>query len=511
MARKREERISVAKDTFFEKMAAQEISLTYDDVRLKTGHSTVMPDEVSTESSFSVNVPLKTPIVSAAMDTVTEHQMAIEIAKMGGLGIIHRNLTPEAQAHQVARVKRYLNGLIVTPECVHDGQEVGEILKIREQKSWEFNSFPVLNKDDQLVGILTGNDFDFCDNPAKTAREIMTVNPVTAPPGTTINDAYRLMAKNKIKSLPIVDYNGHVKGLYIFSDVKRVKSGSSSKYNIDESGQLRVGAAVGVGSDISARVPKLLEQHVDVVVIDTAHGDSAKVLEAIKEIKGNWPDLDVVAGNISEPESARRLIEAGADGIKVGQGPGSICTTRVIAGIGRPQVTAVYECSRVADEYGVPVCADGGITHSGDIPVAIGAGAHSVMLGNLFAATKEAPGEIVFLDEKRWKQYRGMGSMGAMEASKAARERYGQSETGKNGIIPEGVEGLVPYRGSAVDMLVQLEGGLRRGMGYVGAATIEELRQKATFLRSTPAGLAESHPHDIVITREPPNYTSKRP
>jgi IMP dehydrogenase len=306
--------------------------------------------------------------------------------------------------------------------------------------------------------------------------------------------------------LPLVDEDHRVVGLYVFSDVLRIKSGEFSHYNLDENGQLRVGAAIGVGEDALARFEMLLRRRVDVVVIDTAHGDSKNAINTLRELKKAYPSIDVVVGNVSEAASAKRLLDAGADGIKVGQGPGSICTTRIIAGIGCPQVTAVYNCAKISEQYGVPVCADGGIRYSGDITIAIGAGAHSVMLGSMLASTKEAPGEIVFLEGRRWKRYRGMGSIGAMEAHAGSRERYGQKETKRDKLIAEGVEGLVQYQGELSEVLFQLVGGLRSGMGYVGAKDIEELRAKADFLRISTAGQAESHPHDIRLTALPPNY-----
>lgn len=494
------------KDAFFQKMDDLGIAVTYDDVRLKTGHSRMLPLDVSLESRFSRNIPLKIPLVSAAMDTVTERELAIALAKLGGLGIIHRNLTPDEQAAHVGRVKYHLNGLIKRPVTAFEDQTIESILKKRKEKGYTFHSFPILNCEGKLVGLLTENDFTFCNDTSRTAQEEMSKNLIIAPQGTTLDQAYEIMRREKKKVLPLTSEAGEVVGMYVFSDLKRIKSGSFSHYNLDSYGQLRVGAAVGVGSEAVQRIELLLKENVDVVVIDTAHADSENVLATLREIKTTYPNLDVVVGNISEATSAQRLLDAGADGLKVGQGPGSICTTRVIAGIGCPQVTAVYNCAHVADAYGVPVCADGGIRYSGDIPIALGAGAHSVMLGSVLASTTEAPGEIVFKEGRRWKHYRGMGSLGAMESHKESRERYGQKEVGKEKLIAEGVEGLVPYHGELDDVLFQYIGGLRAGMGYVGAATIEELRQKADFYRISSAGQMESHPHDIKITREPPNY-----
>jgi len=498
-------RNKLPKDEFFKKLDRIGLAVTYNDVRLRTGYSKVTPNEVSLESKFSRNVLLKIPIVSSAMDTVTEYAMAIELAKLGGLGIIHKNLNPEEQSHQVAKVKYHLNGLIRKPIFVYEDEKINDVLRMREEKGYSFHSFPVLNREGKLVGILTQNDFDFCDELNSLAKKIMTKDLITAPSGTNIDKAYELMKKQKKKVLPLVNKANNLVGLYLFSDIKRMESNTST-FNIDKNGQLRVGAAIGVYKDAFERLERLVEHNIDVVVVDTAHGDSKGVLETIKEIKRKYPSIDVVAGNISEPESAKNLIKAGADGIKVGQGPGSICSTRIIAGVGCPQVTAVYNCAKVADKYGVPVCADGGLTYSGDIPIAIGAGAYSVMMGSMLAGTKESPGEIIFLEGRQWKSYRGMGSLGAMQANKGSRERYSQADSSKDKLVPEGVEGLVPYKGELKNLLNQYLGGLRSGMGYVGAANIEELRKKANFRDMSGAGQQESHAHGVSNIKEAPNY-----
>ena len=336
-------------------------------------------------------------------------------------------------------------------------------------------------------------------------KEIMTTELLTAEEGTTIDQAYELMREERKKIIPLVDDNRRIIGMYVFSDVKRIKTRSAEGYNLDTKGQLRVAAAVGTGEEGLERVTRLVDKNVDVIVIDTAHGDTREVINTLTRIKSNHT-LDVVVGNISIGNSAEKLVVVGADGIKVGQGPGSICTTRVISGIGRPQVSAVYDCAKRIEEYDVPICADGGLRYSGDIPISIAAGAHSVMMGSMLAGTEESPGEIVFFEGRQWKGYRGMGSIGAMEASKSSRQRYLQQSTRKNEIIPEGVEGLVPYKGKLADVIIQYIGGLRRGMGYVGAASIEELREKGDFDRVTNSGILESHPHGIRITRHPPNY-----
>jgi len=500
------------KKYLLDKAAEDGFALTFDDVRLRTGYAQLMPDSVNLESFFSKNIKLKVPIVSAAMDTVTESKMAIAMAKLGGLGIIHKNLGISEQAAEVARVKHNLNGLIEPPICVFEDESIDSIVRLIDEKGYSFRSFPVIDKNKKLVGILTSNDFDFCADEALLAKKVMTPisNIITVPAGTDAKKAYELMLSKKKKALPMVDGGGAVIGLYIFSDVKRLVTGSAEKYNTDSKGRLRVGAAIGTGKSAIERAEKLIEENVDVLVIDTAHGDSKPVFDTLKELKQKFQNVDVVVGNVSVGESAKRLATAGADGIKVGQGPGSICTTRIIAGIGRPQVSAVYECAKAVEGLGVPICADGGVKSSGDITIAIAAGASSVMLGSLLAGTHEAPGETLFLQGQTWKVYRGMGSLGAMEKNSGSRERYGQSNNGKGEIVPEGVEGVVSYKGRLKEVMVQYIGGLRRGMGYVGAANILELQEKGEFDRITNAGLAESHPHDIKITKDSPNYKENR-
>ena len=477
--------------------------MTFDDVRLKTGYSEILPDNVDLETKFSRNVPLKIPISSAAMDTVTEYKLAIELAKLGGIGVIHKGLNAAEQADEAAKVKFHLNGMIEKPICFYENETIEGILNHKREKGYDFDSFPIVNSCGKLVGIMTANDFDFCKDKTLKAKKVMTTELITAKSKTTIKEAYEIMIKSKKKVLPLIDKEGKISGMYVFSDVKRVTQRDSKAYNVDKHGQLRVAAAIGVYDDAFQRLEKLVKENVDVVVIDTAHGDSKGVIETLKQIKKKY-DIDVVAGNISEPESAENLIKAGADGVKVGQGPGSICTTRIIAGIGTPQVTAVYNCSKVCDKSNIPVGADGGLRFSGDVPIAIGAGAHYVMLGGMLAGTKESPGEIIFHQGMQYKLYRGMGSLSAMEKFRGSRERYCQ--TGKSALIPEGMEGIVPYKGKLEEVITQYIGGLRRGMGYTGAKNIEELREKADFRRITEAGKAESHPHDITITKESPNY-----
>lgn len=494
------------KDAFFSKMSRLGLALSYDDVRLKTGHSEVEPAVVSLSTKFSRQVFLNNPIVSSPMDTVTESDMAIEMAKLGGLGIIHRVLPPKEQSQAVAKVKFYLNGLIKKPICINQDEKVGYVLKMREEKGYKFHTFPVLDVHGRFVGLVTQNDFEFCINQNLKVGDIMSVDLKCENDGTSVKEAFDIMRKNKKKVLPLLDQEKKLVGMYVFSDVKRIITGSSAQYNIDANGNLRVGAAVGVGDDAFERLELLAKKNIDVIVVDTAQGDSKQVIKTLKEIKKLYRHIDIVVGNVSEGHSAKRLVDAGADGVKVGQGPGSICTTRIIAGIGHPQVSAVYECSKAIRGSGVPVCADGGIKYSGDITIAIGAGADSVMLGNMLAGTKETPGDIVMVQGMPYKNYRGMGSLGAMEKSKASRDRYLQTESGKDKLVPEGVEGIVPFKGPVFAIIYQNLGGLRGGMGYIGAANIKELQLKADFHRISGAGLSESHPHGITITKEAPNY-----
>ncbi|MFH1174759.1 MAG: IMP dehydrogenase [archaeon] len=497
---------NLPKDAFFETLSRIGLAVTYDDVELKTQYSKVMPDAVSTATRFSRNVNLNIPIVSAAMDTVTEADMAIELAKLGGIGVIHKNLSPEAQAAAVAKVKFHLNGLIEKPISFRETDTIASILAKKQEKRWTFSSFPVLNSTGMLVGILTDNDFDFCTDTTQQARQLMTTQLITSSPDTTIEQAYALMFSAKKKVLPLIDDKGLLAGMYVLSDVKRIMHPAAGiyAYNVDAHGKLRVAAAIGVYDDAFSRAEQLVKK-ADVLVIDTAHADSLPVHETFKKLKDMRLGIDIVIGNISEPDSARRLCALGVDGIKIGQGPGGICTTRVIAGIGTPQVTAIYECSTIAKEYGIPLCADGGLKYPGDIAKAIGAGAASVMMGGMLAGTKEAPGRIEFVEGRQWKVYRGMGSIGAMEEHAGSRQRYNQS--GKEQLIAEGVEGLVPYKGELAEVIAQYVGSFRRSMGYVGAASVEELQLKADFRRVTDAGQKEAHPHEIRITREPPNYS----
>ncbi|NTW22393.1 IMP dehydrogenase [Candidatus Falkowbacteria bacterium] len=504
--------MKMPKDRFFRRMEAQGLALSYGDVRMRTGYSEVLPSDVLVNSLFSRNVPLNCPIISSPMDTVTERKMAIQMAKLGGLGIIHKGLNPKDQAAEVASVKFYLNGLIKKPICFQEEATIGEIERIMEEKGYKerFQSFPILDSDGKLVGLLTHNDFEFCLNPELTARQVMSHELIKAQQGIGLEEVFRMMVGNKKKVIPVVDGEGQIAGMYVYKDVKRIMTGGDPIYNLDPNGNLRVGAAIGVGEEALQRAELLYNKGVDVVVIDTAHGDTLGAVTTLKELKRLYPGLDVVVGNISEGESARRLAEAGADGLRIGQGPGSICTTRVVAGIGCPQVTAVYNCAKAVRGIHVPVCADGGIEDTGDITIAMAAGAHSVMLGSMLAGTDQAPGDIIQVSGMPMKRYRGMGSLGAMQSSMESRKRYGQGMSLKDKLVPEGVEGVVPYKGDVEKVIVQCLGGLRAGMGYCGARNVEELQEKADFHRISGSGLKESHPHGIIITEEAPNYKQQR-
>lgn len=485
-------------DAFFN---TQKVALTFDDVRLRTGYSSVMPAEVSLKTNFTRGVSLNTPVTSAAMDTVTEHRMAIAMAELGGIGVIHRSLSPAVQAQEVSLVKRFLNGRIDAPVTVFDDERVEGVLAEREQQQYPFHSFPVVSRrTGRLVGIVTKNDFDFCADRSLLIKEIMTARPVIGPSELEPSEAMKLMRERKHKILPLVDKDGKVTGMYVASDLQRILSGSSG-HNTDRGSQLRVAAALGTREEDLERAKLLRQAHVDVIVIDTAHGDSKPVYDMLKKIKSLYPNQEVMVGNISEAASAKRLVDAGADGVKIGQGPGSICTTRIVAGIGRPQVSAVYECAKAIRGSGVPVCADGGIGNPGDVVVALGVGADSVMMGRILAGTDESPGETFTQQGRRFKRYRGMGSLAAMRESAASRDRYRQ--TGKP-TVAEGIEAFVPYQGPVETIVQEYLGGLRNGMGYVGAANLNELHAKAVPFRISQAGLRESHPHDVMTMLEEP-------
>ncbi len=474
--------------------------LTFDDVLLVPQRSDVLPGEVNLSTRLTNKIKLNIPLMSAAMDTVTEARMAISIAREGGIGIIHKNMSIREQAEQVDKVKRSEHGVIVDPFYLSASHLLSDAISLMEK--YRISGVPI-TENGKLIGIITNRDIRFETDLSKPIRDVMTSeNLVTAPVGTTLEQAQEILRKYKIEKLPIVDENGMLKGLITIKDIeKAIQYPNSAK---DENGRLLVGAAVGVTADTLERVEALIAAKVDVIVVDTAHGHSKGVIEKVREIKHKYPELQVIAGNVATAEATRELIEAGADCIKVGIGPGSICTTRVVAGIGVPQVTAIYDCAREADKYNIPVIADGGIKYSGDITKAIAAGASVVMVGSLLAGTDESPGELELYQGRRFKVYRGMGSMAAMESG--SKDRYFQE--GQKKLVPEGVEGRVPYRGALADNVYQLMGGLRAGMGYCGARTIEELRKNSKFIRITGAGLKESHPHDITITKEAPNYST---
>jgi IMP dehydrogenase len=480
-------------------------ALTFDDVSLRPGRSDTLPKDVDVSTRLTRNIKINIPIVSAAMDTVTEARLAIALAREGGIGIIHRALEAGRQVAELDKVKKSEYGMVVDPITMSPEQRLYEALEMMER--YRISGVPV-TKNGRLVGILTNRDLRFETKLDLKIAEVMTREKlVTAPVGTTLEEAKEILHQHRIEKLPVVDEDFNLKGLITIKDIeKRIKFPNACK---DVLGRLRVGAAVGVGPEELERVPALLRVGVDVLVVDTAHGHSAGVIDMVRTIKRRFPEAQVMAGNIATAEAAEELIQAGADAIKVGIGPGSICTTRVVAGAGIPQITAVMDCTRVAAKYEVPVVSDGGIRSSGDIAKAVAAGASSVMLGSLFAGTEESPGETVLYQGRTYKVYRGMGSLGAMQ-SRAGRERYFQGDSDLDKVVPEGIEGRVPSKGPLSALVYQLVGGLRAGMGYCGCRNIEELRTKAQFVRITNAGLRESHVHDVIITKEAPNYQLER-
>ncbi|MGQ9637019.1 MAG: IMP dehydrogenase [Thermodesulfobacteriota bacterium] len=475
--------------------------LTFDDVLILPGYSEVLPKDVDVSTQLTREIRLNIPLVSAAMDTVTEARTAIALAQEGGIGIIHRNLSISDQALEVDKVKKSESGMILNPITMNPDQKIYEALEI--MKRYRISGVPI-TKDGKLVGILTNRDLRFEKRLDEKISTVMTKeNLITAPVGITLEESKEILHKNRIEKLLVVDEHNNLKGLITIKDIEKMRKYPNSCK--DSLGRLRVGAAVGTGKDREARVEALVKAGVDVLVVDTAHGHSKDVLEAVLDIKENYPDIQVIAGNVATREGVLALIKAGADGVKVGVGPGSICTTRIIAGVGVPQLSAIMETAEVSKKYGVPIIADGGIKFSGDITKAIAAGAHSVMIGNLFAGTDETPGEIVLYQGRSYKVYRGMGSIEAMK--EGSKDRYFQEEVeSESKLVPEGIEGRVPYRGSLSFCVQQLIGGLKAGMGYVGAKNILELQEKARFIRITSSGLKESHVHDVIITKEAPNY-----
>lgn len=474
--------------------------LTFDDVLLIPGKSEILPKETDVTTMLTKRIKLNIPIMSAGMDTVTEARLAIAIAREGGIGIIHKNMSIESQAMEVDKVKRSEHGVIVDPFHLSPDHIISDAMDLMER--YRISGVPIIDEKGKLVGILTNRDLRFETDMSRPIHEVMTKeNLITAPVGTDLVQAEQILKRHKIEKLPLVDEEGYLKGLITIKDIeKAIQFPNSAK---DKGGRLLAGAAVGVTSDMMDRVQALVAAKVDVVVVDTAHGHSKGVIEAVRKIKVNYPELQVIAGNVATAEATRDLIEAGADGIKVGIGPGSICTTRVVTGVGVPQITAVNDCAAEADRYGIPVIADGGIKYSGDVVKAIAAGASVVMIGSLFAGTEESPGEMEIYQGRSFKVYRGMGSLTAMASG--SKDRYFQEDAKK--LVPEGVEGRVPFKGPLSETVFQLVGGLRSGMGYCGTQNIEALKKDSKFIRVTTAGLIESHPHDVHITKEAPNYS----
>ena len=472
--------------------------LTFDDVLLIPAHSDVLPRDVDVRTHLTQNVTLNIPVMSAGMDTVTEAEMAIAMAREGGIGVIHKNMSIDEQAREVKLVKRSEHGIIVDPIYLAPDNTLSDADELMNK--YHISGVPI-TENGKLVGIITNRDMRFETDLSRPISDIMTSKGlITAPEHTTMEEAKRILQAHRIEKLPLVDDDGHLKGLITIRDIEKMRKFPNS--NKDSDGRLKVAAAIGVTSDVEDRVEALLDAKADVLVIDTAHGHSEGVLQTIRRLRKAFPHLELIAGNVATYDATKALIEAGVSAVKVGIGPGSICTTRVIAGIGVPQITAIYDCAKAAEGTGIPIIADGGIQYSGDIAKALGAGASCVMLGNLLAGTEEAPGEMIIYQGKNYKSYRGMGSLGAMQAG--SKDRYFQQNAKK--LVPEGIEGRIPYKGHVSDVLFQLIGGLRSGMGYCGAQTIDNLHN-AKFTRITNAGVLESHPHDITITSEAPNYS----
>ena len=476
--------------------------LTFDDVLLVPSRSEVVPKEVDTSSYLTDDIKLNVPILSAGMDTVTEASLAIAMAREGGLGIIHKNMSVEKQAEEVDRVKRSESGVIVDPFSLQPDSLIQEAENLMSK--YRISGVPIVDEDEKLVGIITNRDLRFIQDYKQPISEYMTSeNLITAPVGTTIEEAKSVLQKHKIEKLPLVDEEGILKGLITIKDIEKARKFPYATK--DKQGRLLAGAAVGVSEQTEERVAALVESEVDVIVIDTAHGHSVGVLNTVEKINEKYPELTLIAGNVATAQGTEDLIKAGADVVKVGVGPGSICTTRVVAGVGVPQITAIYECAKKAKEYNKTIIADGGIKYSGDIIKALAAGANTVMIGSLLAGTEESPGEVEIYKGRSFKVYRGMGSVGAMKDG--SKDRYFQEEDEADKLVPEGIEGRVPYKGPVSDTIFQLIGGVQSGMGYCGTETVRDLQENGEFIRITSAGLKESHPHDITITKESPNYS----
>ena len=480
--------------------------LTYDDVTLVTQYADFLPDEASLETKLTSRTKMKIPFMSAAMDTVTESPMAIAMALAGGIGCIHKNLEEDDQAKEVAKVKNYLNGLIANPICFHENDDISFLRAEKRRMGLKFNGFPVLDANDRLVGMITTSDMRFAPMEARKLKDVMQPAPITAKPGTSLKKAYDLMRAAKIGKLPLIDKSGKVVGLYSFTDVQRLVENQNPTYNCDDKFRLRVAASVSGGKGDLSRMEKLAAAGVDVVVVDSAHGHSKGIMEMTKYIVKHFPKVDVIAGNIATGEAAVALAKCGAHAVKVGIGPGSICTTRVVCGVGIPQLTAVYSAAKALRGSGVAVIADGGIKLSGDVPKALAAGADSVMLGSVLAGTEESPGEKIYSNGRQYVVYRGMGSMAALKNGKGTRARYLQANENEDDLVPQGIEGMVPYSGHVKSIMTQFCGGLKASLGYCGARTIAQLQEKGKFYRVTANGLRGARPHDITITKEAPNY-----
>ncbi|MEE8551914.1 MAG: IMP dehydrogenase [Desulfobacterales bacterium] len=478
-----------------------EEAFSFDDVLLLPGYSDILPPDVSINTRLTRNIALNIPIVSAAMDTVTESRTAISMAREGGIGFIHRNMSIKSQVVEVDKVKKSESGMIIDPVTIHPDQQVHEVLKLMEQ--YRISGVPV-TKEDQLVGIVTNRDLRFETDLEKNVSQVMTKdNLITVTEGITLEDSKKLLHEHRIEKLLVTDKKGRLIGMITIKDIEKIKKYPNACK--DKMGRLRVGAAVGVGPDKEERTEALLNAGADIILIDTSHGHSKNVIETVNVLKSNFKDIELIAGNVGTAKGAEDLIKAGIDGVKIGIGPGSICTTRVVAGIGVPQITAIMNCRSISSKTGVPLIADGGIKFSGDITKAVGAGAHVVMIGGLLAGTEESPGEMVIYQGRSYKVYRGMGSIEAMR--KGSKDRYYQGDDAfGDKLVPEGIVGRVPYRGSISDNIFQLMGGLKAGMGYTGCRTLDELREKARFVKISAAGMRESHVHDVIITEEAPNY-----